>query len=471
MLSRLSVSFAVLAVLLSSVLYLLSASDASSDAQVPTASGLGYWLDNYMQLLERPASGAEQRDEQPAPAATNELSNNLVGGEQASPIILVPGYGGSRLEAKWKKDQAKHYFCQTHQPDWTNIWIDIKLLMPYMIDCLIENFRLEFDRSTNRTHNTEGVEIRVKDPDNIESVEFLNDLHMSSFAYFAPIIRHLTSNFDYKRNENITGAPYDFRKAPNELGEFFAKLRTTSENMFARNEQRPITYICHSMGCNNILYFLQRQSKQWKAKHVKRIISLAAPWAGSLMALRAVAKGDNLNKPYLFDEAKLNIVQRSVPSTIYLFPNEKAFKDVPLVRDNVFGDKPEDLTRANDYKSFFDRLQHPDGYLMWLNTKDLLGSLEAPQVEVWCLYGEQVRTLGRLEFEGSFPSSREIDLYDDGDGTVSTQSSTYCKHWQNEQTQPVHLKGFPSNHMELLRDRHVLEAIENIIRYDNTEPK
>lgn len=402
--------------------------------------------------------------------------------KKLSPVILLPGYGGSRLEAKWDKTQVEHYFCDSHS-DWTDIWVNVKLLLPYMIDCLIENMRLEFDHATNTTHNTNGVDVRVKDADTITSVEYLNNLRISSFAYFAPIIRKLIMGLGYKREINIRGAPYDFRKAPNELKDYFVQLRETSDQIYKRNNNQPITYICHSMGCNNILYFLQRQTQEWKDEHVKRVISIAAPWAGSLSALRAAALGDNLGMPYLFDETKLIRVQRSLPSTIYLFPHQKAFPDAPLIRSNV-GPSPSKLDdsktssnnssirttkttlrtyMADDYKEFFDAIKHPDGYQMWLNTKDLLGNLEAPGVEVWCLVGRGQKTLGRMEYEGEFPNSQSDEFYDDGDGTVTLQSAKYCAEWAKEQSQPIYIKEFGISHMEILKDAQVTKYIERIL--------
>lgn len=409
-------------------------------------------------------------------------------GATLSPVILVPGYGGSRLEAKRNKTTVKHYFCEKHS-DWSNIWIDLKLMLPYMIDCLIDDFRLEFDTKTNRTHNTQGIDIRVREPDNLATVEYLTDIHLSSFSYFAPIIRKLTYTYGYKRDYNILGAPYDFRKAPNELEEYFDKMRRTSESLYEQFGGKRINFICHSMGCNNVLYFLQNQSQQWKDKHVLRLISLAAPWGGAMQAVRATAFGDNLGLPYLFSEAELKIVQQSVPSTMYLFPNERVFKNVPLIRTHVDGfqsmgadekgregDRQErntkrdaaaeegEVYKANNFKRFFEKINHPDGYLMWLNTKGLLRSLEAPGVEVWCIYGTGHATLGRMEFHGDFPNSKEEDFHDDGDGTVTIQSASICQQWSSEQKYPIKLKTFFVNHVDILKDNDVIDTIDRIIK-------
>lgn len=421
----------------------------------------------------------------------------------ASPVILVPGYGGSRLEARLNKPDTVRYFCE-RKSDWHDIWINLKLMLPYMIDCLIENFRLEFDYATNTTKNTAGVEIRVKsgatnESDNsaLDTIEYLNDLPISGFAYFAPIISQLVGKLNYEREISVRGAPYDFRKAPNELSDYFEHLKETSEQTFNENKRKPVTYVCHSMGCNNMLYFLQRQPKQWKDTYVKRLISIAAPWGGCLSAMRAAALGDDLGMPYLFSESKLIRVQRSLPSTIFLFPHKQAFPDAPLIRLNVetqtrHQSKSDDDHKkkktessntqrstesferaytAHDFKNFFHDINHPDGYQIWLNTKDLLGDLEAPGVEVWCLVGRGHKTLGRLEYTGDFPQSSSVELFDDGDGTVSLQSARYCRKWSDEQEEPVFYREFETAHMDILKDPKLLDYLERVLLSEKPKGK
>lgn len=403
-----------------------------------------------------------------------------------STVIMIPGFGGSRLEARWEKPSVVRYLCE-RKSDWTDIWVNLKLLLPYMIDCLIDNMRLEFDYATNTTRNPVGVEVRVKNESHISSIEYLNDLQIKGFAYFAQIIDRLVdedNGLNYKREVSILGAPYDFRKAPNELSDYFQNLRLITEQNFHQNEQKAITFICHSMGCSNILYFLQRQPKHWKERYVRRLISLAAPWAGSLSALRAVALGDDLGMPYLFSESKLINVQRSLPSTIFLFPNKEAFQDVPLIRTNVGTastktnnqqaqdtriKQQEQTYLASDLKAFFNDIDHPDGYRMWLETKDLLGAIEAPEVEVWCLVGLGQKTLARLDYTGEFPHSTGIEVFEDGDGTVSLQSAKYCKKWAEQQEQPVYYKEFNAGHMDILRNTHLLGYIERILNSEIQE--
>lgn len=177
------------------------------------------------------------------------------------------------------------------------------------VDCLIENFKLEFDPRTDRTHNVEGAEIRVKKAASLEYTESITDSGLVSVAYFEKIVHRSIDNFGYKRDVSIRGCLYDFRKAPNELRDYLKHMQNMVEDMHTKNNRRRVTFICHLMGCNNVLYFLQRQTKAWKDQFVRRAISLAAPWGGTMNALRAVVFGEYLHCHLQFDENKLRAVQ------------------------------------------------------------------------------------------------------------------------------------------------------------------
>lgn len=55
--------------------------------------------------------------------------------------------------------------------------------------------------------------------------------------------------------------------------------------------QQPVHLLGHSMGCNYILYFLNRQSQAWKERYIQSFIALGAPWGGAVKSLRVLASG------------------------------------------------------------------------------------------------------------------------------------------------------------------------------------
>lgn len=51
--------------------------------------------------------------------------------------LLVPGDGGSQLEAKLNKSDIVHYICQKTTADYFSLWLNIELLVPIVIDCWV----------------------------------------------------------------------------------------------------------------------------------------------------------------------------------------------------------------------------------------------------------------------------------------------------------------------------------------------
>ncbi|GBL87797.1 Group XV phospholipase A2 [Araneus ventricosus] len=58
-----------------------------------------------------------------------------------SPVILVPGDGGSQLDAKLNKPSRVHRFCGKKTEDYFNLWLNPELLMPGILNCWVDNMR------------------------------------------------------------------------------------------------------------------------------------------------------------------------------------------------------------------------------------------------------------------------------------------------------------------------------------------
>ena len=71
------------------------------------------------------------------------------------PVIIIPGSGGSKLEAKLNKTSVNHWYCSTTS-DWYTLWVSIPSLLPPAINCWIDNMMLQWNPSTKLYSNNIG---------------------------------------------------------------------------------------------------------------------------------------------------------------------------------------------------------------------------------------------------------------------------------------------------------------------------
>jgi lysophospholipase III len=119
------------------------------------------------------------------------------------------------MDAKLNKTTNVHYFCQRTTADFFNIWLNLELLVPLVIDCWIDNVKLNYDNVTRTTRNQDGVQTRIPGWGDPQVVEWLDPSLASTGSYFKDIGNAL-AGMGYKRGQSMRGAPYDFRKAPSE---------------------------------------------------------------------------------------------------------------------------------------------------------------------------------------------------------------------------------------------------------------
>ncbi|KAG5273866.1 hypothetical protein AALO_G00156460 [Alosa alosa] len=373
-----------------------------------------------------------------------------------TPVIIIPGDLGNQLEAKLDKPSVVHYICYKKTNDYFTLWLNLELLVPIAIDCWIDNMRLIYNRTTRTSGAPEGVDIRVPGFGGTDTVEYLDPSKRSVGMYFFAIVQGLV-NDGYVRGDDIRGAPYDWRKAPNENKAYFLALQQMIEEM-ARKAGGPVALIAHSMGNVYTLYFLNHQPQAWKDKYIKTFISLGAPWAGVVKTVRVVTSGDN-NRIPVISSLKIRQQQRTAVSTIWLFPNGNIWP-----ADQVLVRTPTTNYTVRDYQHFFQDVGFPDGWEMHKDTEHLVGDLEHPGVPVHCLYGSGVPTTQSYQYT-TFPDSEPDEVtFGDGDGTVNLLSAIQCKHWVGKMAYPVKLVELPDNeHVNMLLNQTTVAYIKAVL--------
>ena len=122
------------------------------------------------------------------------------------PAIFIPGNGGSQIWARLNRTlPPPHFFCARHS-NWFELWLDVRLLIPEVIDCFVDNMRLSYDPVTKKTSNMDGVEIQIPGFGETSSIEFFDSSGISYSSYFGPIVKNLVA-MGFTRGTNLRGAP------------------------------------------------------------------------------------------------------------------------------------------------------------------------------------------------------------------------------------------------------------------------
>ncbi|CAH0389323.1 unnamed protein product [Bemisia tabaci] len=385
-------------------------------------------------------------------------------GEQSSeaptrtPVIFIPGDGGSQLNAKLNKTSTVHYLCTKQTNDYFNIWLNLELLVPIVIDCLIDNLQLHYDNKTRTTSNSPGVDIQIPGWGNSTVVEWIDPSSASSGAYFSHLAAALLP-LGYDRGASLRGAPYDFRKAPNENQDFFTKMKLLVEDTYQQNNNTPVLLVAHSMGGPMSLLFLQDQTQAWKDKYIRAMVTLSGAWGGSIKALKVFAIGDDLGE-YFLRSSVLRGVQMTMPSVAWLLPSDLFWKP-----NEVFIETESRNYTLEDYEDFFNDISYPTGWEMRKDVHKYAQRFAPPGVEVHCLHGYGVNTVEKMIYKkGKWPGGYPTFSFGDGDGTVNKRSLEGCVYWTGKQKQKVYHQVFPKvDHMDILQDKNVVSYIQNLL--------
>jgi lysophospholipase-3 len=222
----------------------------------------------------------------------------------------VPGDGGSRIEAKLTgKPQVVHYICSKKTVDFFDLWLNLELFAPLVIDCWVDNMKLVYNASDGTTSNKPGVETRIPSFGSTESLEWLDPSKSSTGIYFSTLVEAMVT-WGYRRGKDIVGAPFDWRRAPSrsivlsycsnvigsdEMTDYYRALQLLIESTYRLNGNTKVVILAHSMGNPMMLYFYNSiVNKQWKEKFIRSHISLAGAWGGAMQIVRLYAAGNLL---------------------------------------------------------------------------------------------------------------------------------------------------------------------------------
>jgi pimeloyl-ACP methyl ester carboxylesterase len=343
-----------------------------------------------------------------------------------SPVLLIPGDGGSQLEAKaHNKPSTAHFFCEKTF-DWSQLWLSLPSLAPGAIDCWADNIQLDFDEEMGTYSNATGVQVRVPGFGNTTTVEHLSPSLPSKSGYMDQLTAFLVAKAGLVRGTTVRAAPYDFRLHPRSAQPYAAAVAVLVEELFAAAGSRPVTLISHSMGCLYALHFLAGQPAAWKATHIKGWIPISGPFSGTAKMFRLMASGDSQGIPFV-SALSIRAEQRSYESNVWLMPAAGAaggWGDGPIVttpNQNFTVQQQPDLYTAVGFSAGPFMAHFIENKTIELLSPTTVG------VPATCMFGTGTDTPVRFDYgEGQFPDKQPSD------GTVNAQSLEICSRFTSD---------------------------------------
>eukprot|EP01018_Ginkgo_biloba_P016551 Gb_35606 [translate_table: standard] len=394
-------------------------------------------------------------------AASTEDSQNTTG-NALHPVVIVPGTGGSQLEARLTDEyKARSLFCRRWQSekDWFRIWFDVSFIVPPLTECFAHRISLVYDPDADEYYNAPGVETRVPDFGTTKAMQYLDPGLKSATAYMSSLVNSI-EEVGYVDGKTLFGAPYDFRYGPGKesssVGSTYVQdLRKLVEEAYRSNGDKQVILVSHSLGGLWVLYFLNQQPLTWRHKYIKHFIPIAAPWGGTVQEMRTFASGYSLGIP-LVDPLAVREQQRTSESNIWLLPVPEVFGNITLVITEQKNYTALDMTQ------FLKDIGFSKGITPYKSRiRPLTKHLVPPRVPVTIIFGTGIKTPESLVYgTRGFDQQPEI-IMGDGDGTVNLCSlSAVIADWARTEGQQTKVVRVPQReHNDILSNQDSVKMI------------
>lgn len=392
-----------------------------------------------------------------------------------NPIVIIPGTGGNQLEARLNEQyKPSSLFCRltTTKKDkdgWFRIWFDPTVLLGPITRCFAERMLLVYDENIDDYRNADGVETRVPYFGSTKGLQYL-DPHLKSISEYMTTLITKLEQIGYKDGQNLFGAPYDFRyglAAPNhptQVGsKYLQDLQQLIESAYTSNGFKPVILLTHSLGSLFAQQLLTRIDPSWRAKYVKHLITLSAPWGGTVMQMLTYGSGSTFGIP-IVNPLLVRSEQRSSESNMWLLPSPKLFESKTLVVNTYYGK----TYTAENVPEFLIDIGYEEGVKRYkTRILPLVSSLLDPGVNVTCLIGYSVHTPETLVYGRKGFDVQPDVVYGDGDGTVNLESLLWLQVKFSDHVKVVKFHGV--SHTSLLKEDGALETLVEEIYSVNSD--
>jgi len=336
------------------------------------------------------------------------------------PIIIVPGIGGSVLKNIQNDERIwpPTYKWLFYREDWEKL------------------MKIDYNVSTGQVIYNELIQSAPIG--NKESIRVVN--RITEWLTGSPFYNRFIDSFP---QDKVFALPYDFRLIGFDfyLNKFFKKTKIFLE------QREKSDVICHSLGGLVFHLFLTTYvSKEWKDKHINKLIFINVPFGGSFKGIESLLL-DRVTFPF-FKNKKMNYLG-IYSGFLWCLPNELLYLDRPIL--NAYD-------REYNCMNFIELVANKDkiNYILDKYIRSKRSDVfESPGTSCYIIYCSGVNTINKI-----YKKERELEYeFCDGDGTVTNESLLVPQKW-NETALFIKLEG---DHCSVLSNKKFIKLINSIL--------
>lgn len=321
-------------------------------------------------------------------------------------VIIIPGLGGSVLEASWNfpRSALPAKWCTMSGSE--QIWPSLYSVTDQTC------WGHEFATTISGGQINSNSSVSPKGWGTLAGISTLLSIDLGFLDipvenYFKDVITTLYA----AGYTDLVGAPYDFRLISNAdvLVDFYQNL-----DSLVASAPGKVVLMGHSLGCALAAGYLA-QAPSASVARIDKFVAIAGPFAGAPKALQSVISGSQIGVPLTSDQF-MNSIEKTLGGVIAMIPvtTTGVWSAKDLVVDpgtqtpNIVATLglSRNQGAAQIYQSLLSRFWKP------VTAK--------PRVPVTLIHGDQLPTVGTLDYSQSYANPKIT--YVEGDGTVPMAS-------------------------------------------------
>ena len=224
--------------------------------------------------------------------------------------------------------------------------------------------------------------------------------------------------------QDLVGAPYDWRYAPDAQGKFHKRLQELVENTTVANHKK-VVLATDSNGPMIIYDFLTKMSQEWKDKYVCGFFPTSPVWGGTVSAVYDATVGNDRFKP--ITSADVRDVILTWPSLLWNFPRIGSTYGT-FNSSQIIVKTPTRNYTAAEMGQYLTDLGFPAATKLWEKVTNVTSRpFPNPGVDTFVTYGTGLGTIASITIEEPLPGAKTVPKVKpadgDGDHVVLTSSS------------------------------------------------